>query len=627
MRALFSFRKLAALIAAVSLCGVVGCNSNDILNKVDNSTDHLPPAVSRSEVIGMTKDAFSRVRTLLDEQASALGSITDDASANAAIERIEKAFDDYKNSTQTKQVWVEMTNEEYASLEQEAKQLAQEMLNPQEFEQRFKALEPQIRGANLSMGTRMRFQTLRLNTGMLGTRPPFLLQRRYPPNQIATVVIENTQEASEFCQYLDNKLNLELANGKFANGVHQIRFGAVDDLEAFANRIDLGKVVRTNHGTRAILVELSAADLQMLQESKKKREEEQARLAKEQLEKAEATRIAEEREREQRVVGEVQSALAERDQLLSSAVRTLQRVTTPQSARDSVSTLEDIRRDMERHERGVTRALEGYRRDMNKDYEYEDKSAAAMAEIQTELDRVNKDPMMRVIMMRSFGQNLDAAALLGDSRPSGGYSNPSKDPSHPDYLIANLVDVKYGSSFERRDALKRLGAADPSQLKDRQMQAEIARAARDIVVAGSSHEKTEAIAPLVVWGGKFSVPIMLKLLEEEEGRGHNSDEIFAALAMHPTPESATAVSQYVGNFFAHDEACRCLVKMGSVAEDAVMKIAPSNEPKVSVAAVMILGEIGTEKSLTLLRQAVKSRNENVKAAAKNSIDKITARTK
>src|SRR5690606_6630541 len=167
--------------------------------------------------------------------------------------------------------------------------------------------------------------------------------------------------------------------------------------------------------------------------------------------------------------------------------------------------------------------------DLSKEYEYEDSSAAAIEEIQAELDRLQQDAMTRVILVRSFGQNLDAQALLNDSRPSGGYSNPAKDTSHPDYLVANLVDVKYGSSFERRDALKRLGAANPSQLEDPSMRAEIARAARDIVVSGSTFEKTEAIAPLVVWGGKFSVPIVLKLLQEEEGRGSNSDEIFAAL--------------------------------------------------------------------------------------------------
>ena len=52
---------------------------------------------------------------------------------------------------------------------------------------------------------------------------------------------------------------------------------------------------------------------------------------------------------------------------------------------------------------------------------------------------------------------------------------------------------------------------------------------------------------------------------------------------------------------------------------------PSDDPKTSLAAVELLGDVGTSKSIRLLRQAMKSTNPQVREAAKQSSRMIRER--
>ena len=67
--------------------------------------------------------------------------------------------------------------------------------------------------------------------------------------------------------------------------------------------------------------------------------------------------------------------------------------------------------------------------------------------------------------------------------------------------------------------------------------------------------------------------------------------------------------------------------MGPMAEDALIKAAPSDDAKVSLAAVQLLGEVGTKKSLPLLAKAGKSTNLDVRSAAKDAAKAILERSK
>jgi len=99
------------------------------------------------------------------------------------------------------------------------------------------------------------------------------------------------------------------------------------------------------------------------------------------------------------------------------------------------------------------------------------------------------------------------------------------------------------------------------------------------------------------------------------------------LASFPDARGAEALSKKLGNFFNDKNAARALRRMGPVGEDALIKVASSDIPEVSLAAVQLLGEVGTQKSLTLLAKAAKSPNPDVASAAKTSMGSIRERMK
>jgi hypothetical protein len=65
--------------------------------------------------------------------------------------------------------------------------------------------------------------------------------------------------------------------------------------------------------------------------------------------------------------------------------------------------------------------------------------------------------------------------------------------------------------------------------------------------------------------------------------------------------------------------------MGSVAEPALIAVLPFEQPDSNRAALEVLGEIGTRKSLSILRRATKSANEEVKEAALAALRSIQER--
>ena len=615
---------LLALALLTLLGGASGCGkSNDVLANV-HANEKRPTATSRSKIMSIVRDEAQREKQFVDDFLAEFTKMQDDASANAALDRIEQMLIDFRNHTPPLVV-VEMNNDEYAQFKKDMKAEFESVIGTDaELRKRFENIGQTAAQSNLSLTTAMRFRRVMLDTSVLGNQG-VRVNRQYPDDQLVTVVIQNTADAKEFMDYMKGKYKFELTTSSFTNGMHTMTFGAVPDMDAFVGMVDLGTVARTNERTRALLVELSDSDLKQLKDLRVKRLAEEDRKMKEAEERFEAAERAMEQEAEASIAADVQEQITERDKSLNEALRALKRMTNFQAAMSGIDTLESVRRDLGHTKLRITMAKERYIREVGKGYAKDDTAEKLQREIQTELDRVLQDQRMRVVLERRLGQNLDATSLLYDETNFRGYANPAEDSGHPDYLVANLLDLKSSNSSARGKALKRLATVDVSQVTDKQLYGDIARAIRDIATSGDSWTKKDAIMPLAVWGGKFSVPMLLKMLEEEKGQG-DSELILAALAKNPTPESAEAVAKYVGNFFVNDEACQCLVQMGSVAEDAVIAVAPSDNPEVSLAAVLILGEIGTEKSIPLLRKATKSRNQEVKQAATGSIRKIQDRT-
>ncbi len=619
--------QVVVILAAVTF--VAGCrDSNDILAQVAPNTADQLPATSKRKVFAMTRDHAEWMKKHARKLLRVSDSIYDEESAREAMSEMDEMLQKVAGKIQRKvdKIVVEMAYAEFKEMESELKAIEDEAKESNmELKESFTKMGKKL-GSNSSISYRTKSMIVSKIDEV--ARAPAAygvpIVCRFPASEIATVVIENAREASELKPYLQEKNHFDLAQAQFANGVHRMRFGSIRDLQKFADRIDIGRVVRVNTRTRAILLKLSESDIDTLNRMARERKEKAERWAKEREEKQKQTEEERERQREQRVARAVESAVKDRNKHGANGLAILKRINSIQSAQDNVEALKGVRREFWRRSGYLDRAQERYRKEMGKELALEGMEDAVLQEIQAELDRLHGDTKIRMLLARNFGQDLDARSLLHGEEPRRGYANPAKDRSHTDYFAANLMDLTAGHWTEKRAALKRLGTSDPKKVKDIELRKEIARAIRDIIVSSDANRNGDALQAFVVWGGKYSVPILLEILENNRRHG-GSRQVFDALAKYPTPESATAVAQSVGNFFSNDQACRCLVKMGSAAEDAVMEIAPSNDAKVSLAAVVVLGKIGTEKSLPLLRKATRSSNASVRQAATIAIKKIRAR--
>lgn len=199
------------------------------------------------------------------------------------------------------------------------------------------------------------------------------------------------------------------------------------------------------------------------------------------------------------------------------------------------------------------------------------------------------------------------------------------DPSDPDYYDKLAENVVSGDFVERREALESLLKVSPSDVESAETRKKIARAFKEAVFDSDSHfDRDKAIRGMVKWGGKFCVPYLLELLEEEHS--FHKDAILKALGNLQDERAAAPVAALLGDWHNHDKAKACLKRLGPVAEDAVIAVAPSPDPKVCIAAIEILAEIGTKKSVVFLRSSItKTRNPNVRHAIKSAIKLIIAR--
>ena len=191
-------------------------------------------------------------------------------------------------------------------------------------------------------------------------------------------------------------------------------------------------------------------------------------------------------------------------------------------------------------------------------------------------------------------------------------------------MLADLMTT--GDVFEKRDAAKRLLTVDPKSVDDKAIRKQIAQGYRTMLREnehGPSHKA--ALQGLVHWGGKYSAPILISLLDGD--KMSTDSALFQALVDTKTPEAAEALARKLGNFFSHDEAVAALRQIGPIAEPALIELAPSNDPKISLAAIALLGDVGTSESYVLLRKAMKSTNREIKAATQQAMARIRRREK
>jgi HEAT repeat protein len=127
------------------------------------------------------------------------------------------------------------------------------------------------------------------------------------------------------------------------------------------------------------------------------------------------------------------------------------------------------------------------------------------------------------------------------------------------------------------------------------------------------------------FGGKFSVPIFVELLNKPSGQAQKT--IIDELSKYPDPQGAEAVANKLSDSRLKGNAEESLKKMGSVAEPALIKSLSSQDPRVSSAAIALLSEIGTPRSIGALTKASKSKDPGTADAVKSAIKAIRIRAR
>ena len=194
-----------------------------------------------------------------------------------------------------------------------------------------------------------------------------------------------------------------------------------------------------------------------------------------------------------------------------------------------------------------------------------------------------------------------------------------------DYHAA-MAEILYDpQSPHHQRAVTELLEVKPADVGDKKIRARIANGYRELAFAENSSHGPAAIDGLVHWGGKFSAPLLIQLLEKPTGG--NDEAIFTGLGKAATAEAAAAsVKRLESNSSAGGEAAfAALEAMGPVAEPTLIAALPFEQPDSNRAAIEVLGEIGTRKSLSILRRAAKSENEEVKEAALAALRSIQER--
>jgi hypothetical protein len=172
----------------------------------------------------------------------------------------------------------------------------------------------------------------------------------------------------------------------------------------------------------------------------------------------------------------------------------------------------------------------------------------------------------------------------------------AKDPEHPNYWKQNLADLKGENAERRQAAMERLSAAG-QRSPPADGRRELAQAMRDRAFARTdpADRRVKAIEQMVRWGGRFSAPLLVELLKDEEPTVRQAVLAQLAPLRHPN-----AIEPIVQCFYAQAEgreaAAAAIKSYGSAAEEALLKHAPKDDVAAIRALLPLLAEFGTAKS-------------------------------
>jgi len=164
--------------------------------------------------------------------------------------------------------------------------------------------------------------------------------------------------------------------------------------------------------------------------------------------------------------------------------------------------------------------------------------------------------------------------------------------------VSDFLSDNYG---RQKDGLEQLLRITPNDVSSPDMRKEIARAFKQVAFNENRYtsDREKAVEGMAVWGGNYSVPLLLELLNAEDSSVREA--CYRMLAKLRDPRAIEPVARNLCKEpFGDDEALQCLGAFGSDAEEAILKNFPK-WPALIDRTLDYLKKHGTEKSLTFLK--------------------------
>eukprot|EP00172_Hildenbrandia_rubra_P004666 Plantae.Rhodophyta-Hildenbrandia_rubra.ctg9911.p1 GENE.Plantae.Rhodophyta-Hildenbrandia_rubra.ctg9911~~Plantae.Rhodophyta-Hildenbrandia_rubra.ctg9911.p1 ORF type:complete len:834 (-),score=113.93 Plantae.Rhodophyta-Hildenbrandia_rubra.ctg9911:206-2707(-) len=202
------------------------------------------------------------------------------------------------------------------------------------------------------------------------------------------------------------------------------------------------------------------------------------------------------------------------------------------------------------------------------------------------------------------------------------------DPSDSDYLpkLADLMVNPKGRVLEAA-ALEELLKIDPKTISDRYTFNRIARNFKKLAFEPGLHQK-KAIRGLVHYGGKYSVPPLIELLQDTR-QEEVVRVILDGLVKTKEPRGIAEIARQTKVVFNTKLAIKAMRQIGPSGETALLEeLETINEIRESHAAleiIALLGEIGGDESKMRLRNATKNYNKEIRSAARDALQEIEQR--
>lgn len=190
--------------------------------------------------------------------------------------------------------------------------------------------------------------------------------------------------------------------------------------------------------------------------------------------------------------------------------------------------------------------------------------------------------------------------------------------ANADIVTKTLFEIKSIDGPKRSWAIKKLSETLP----DDQRRAEVCKVLEPFLNDPDHFTREWTRDALGVWGTKQTVPLLLKTMNDKEGR----PSTIKALGRLKDERAIEPIADRLEDFFDRGEAVKALKNMGAMAEEAVIKRLQHPENDVRKAACDILKTIGTNKSIPALQKVVAEKNFFLTRPAEEAIRVIKART-